>query len=302
MVCLGKSICFHTSFVTLLNLPQIYFGFSVLTEIPCRASTWLLINIPLAMANIIAAFYMSSALTKSSSLEEFPTPKSRLSLFFKNTWFAAYNVVLLGSVIFTVVGYYWVENGTARVGEKCSEKTYGMMESAVDMNFVFYIVSLISFCLAMCCVCCSPSNREEQLPLISPPPPVTEEEGKGKEVPEPVVEEVSTIKAVEDTVEQPKEASGATVETPLETGSVAAYGATTTAAVVTAAAETTTTEKDSKVLEETAGTEEPVTEVAATEADEKAAIAPKNNFVGSFLKVRDFFDGLKPTPKINYHK
>lgn len=299
MGCQGKPFCVFTSLAVVLNLPQVFLGLHFLKEIPCRATTWLLINVPLCIANIVAAYYLSSSvMNPNSNLEQFPTPKSRASrLLCKDGCFATYVVVLLASVAFSIVGNMWVTGGTAKEGDKCSDAIVSSMYSAVILNFCFYAVGLISFAMTMCCVCCSSSNHEEQLPLIAPPKPIIEEEVKSKEVPEPVIEEVVTAEAAEATLEQPEKATEvipgnpvkttetteATLETSVEAGSAAVYGATTT------------TEPETVIEAETK------TATTTTKKEETAPPVPRNGFVRSFVKVKDYFESLKPPPKIHYH-
>jgi len=126
----------------------------------CPGSLWLLIFWLLCAVNIIAAFYMSVAVQKDSSIlpqqqSDTGTEGGGLSrvkhLFCYDMWMAVYILVLMGFFGWLCLGVGWFVTGTMDDDESCDDINQRLILS-YSFGWAWIFCGGCSLCLSLCCV------------------------------------------------------------------------------------------------------------------------------------------------------
>jgi len=166
--CCSTSFCCYITVACILNLPPILLG---LMDIPnaasgCPGSLWLLVFSLICVVHIVAAFYMSVAIQRDTSILPPPPGQAHTmqenaedgagrlkNLFCYDMWMAGYILVVIGFVAWLLVGAGWLASGSMDgdgENESCGEISSTVM-IAFAFGWSFLCFGTCGLCMSMCC-------------------------------------------------------------------------------------------------------------------------------------------------------
>ena len=161
----SSPFCIYGTVAFLFNIPPIVVGLMALPNVSngCQASIWLLVNVPLCIINIIAAWYIAVRIQNRDDpqLRDKRTSLSRASyLLCYDPWVAVYILILIGFFAWLCTGVSWKATGEINANGSCEDNVLDLVNSSIGCGFSFLTIGFSALCISLCVAWCD--GREYQ--------------------------------------------------------------------------------------------------------------------------------------------